>query len=43
MCVVGGSEEVVSERGDMGQAMENVIHVVISLDVVQTHNTWYQE
>ena len=40
MGVIEGSEEVVSERGDVGQAVENDIHIVIGLDVVQPHNTW---
>ena len=40
MAVVGGSEEIVPERRHVGQSVQNDIHVVIGLDVVQTHNPW---
>ena len=40
MTVVGGSQEIVPEWCNMGQTMQNNIHIVVGLDVVQTHNTW---
>lgn len=33
-------EEIVFKRCDVGQAMEDDVHVVVSLDVIETHNTW---
>ena len=40
MGVIEGSEEVVSQGADMSQTVKDDIHIVISLDVVQPHNTW---
>ena len=40
MSVVLWTEEVVSEGADVRQTVQDHVHVVIGLDVVQTHNSW---